>query len=68
LHEKIIKALNKAVPSFRHHLSKQVTLRVVPDITFILDKTQEKALAIESLIDSESANRKPKKNTSRKKK
>jgi ribosome-binding factor A len=54
MHDQIVKALNKAVPHFRHHLSKNVALRVVPQIKFILDKTQEQAFKIEGLIAKES--------------
>ena len=54
MHDKIVAALNKAAPHFRYQLAKQVTLRVVPEITFYLDSSQAKALKLESLLDSES--------------
>lgn len=54
LHKQITKALNDATPYFRRELSKKVNLRTVPEITFILDKTEEKAMNIESIINSES--------------
>ena len=53
-HEKIAKALNGAIPYFRNLLSKEVSLRVVPQLKFVLDKTQDKAMKIESLISEES--------------
>jgi ribosome-binding factor A len=52
----LIKALNKASPSFRAQLAKKISLRIVPEIFFILDKTQDKALKIEDLINKESQN------------
>jgi len=54
MHGEIVKALNKAAPHFRYKMAQRITLRVVPEITFILDTTQNKALSLESLIDSES--------------
>lgn len=53
MHPKIVQKLNEAVPHFRYELAKKITLRVVPDITFVLDKTEQKAMNLEMLIDSE---------------
>jgi len=53
-HAQIIKELNDAAPSLRHELAKRVTLRSVPEIRFLLDKTQDKAMSMEELIKQES--------------
>jgi ribosome-binding factor A len=55
LHEKIVEKLNEAAPHFRYQLAKRITLRVVPEITFVLDKTQAKAMSLEALIEGEAA-------------
>ncbi len=75
MHDKIIKKLNEAAPHFRYQLGKKVTLRNVPEIIFVLDKTQTRAMALEVLISDEAskykaAEKKPKKSkpTARKKK
>lgn len=71
MHGEIVKALNKAAPHFRYQMAQRITLRVVPEITFVLDNTQNKALALESLIDAEAqkyAEPAAKKRTPRKKK
>ncbi len=52
-HDKIIKSLNKSAPHFRYQMAQRITLRVVPEIIFILDQTQQKALNLESIIDEE---------------
>lgn len=52
-HEKIVEKLNQVAPHFRYQLAKRMTLRVVPEITFVLDKTQSKALNLEALIKDE---------------
>jgi len=52
-HDKIVDALNKAVPHFRHQLAKKVVLRVVPEIKFILDKTGRNAMKMDDLIEGE---------------
>ena len=54
MHNKIVDALNKAAPHFRYQLAKQLTLRVMPEISFHLDTSQDRALRLESLIDLES--------------
>lgn len=53
-HAKIVSKLNEMAPHFRYELAKKIVLRVVPEISFILDKTQDKALGLEALIASES--------------
>ena len=53
MHEKIVAALNKAAPHFRHQLARRITLRVVPEIYFLLDKTEIKANKIDALIEAE---------------
>jgi len=53
MHEKIVEKLNEMAPYFRHQLSKRVSLRVAPELTFILDKTQDKAMKLEDLIAQE---------------
>jgi ribosome-binding factor A len=53
IHKDIAKKLNDMAPRFRHELSKKVVLRVVPEIKFVLDKTQDNALSIEELIAKE---------------
>jgi ribosome-binding factor A len=55
IHEKIVEKLNAAAPHFRYQLAKKISLRVVPELTFIQDKTQQKALNLESLINDEAA-------------
>ncbi len=52
-HQKIIKDLNQAVGHFRYELAKRISLRVVPEIIFIIDKTQERAKKIAELINNE---------------
>lgn len=53
IHEKIITKLNEMVPFFRKELSKKIFSRTAPNIKFVLDKTQDKALDLESLIEQE---------------
>lgn len=55
IHEKIVEKLNEMRPFFRHQLAKKITLRVVPEIIFMLDKTQSKALNLEKLIADEAS-------------
>lgn len=53
---KIVEQLNEAVPHFRFKMAKKLAMRNVPQITFILDQTQENANKIESLITKEGQN------------
>lgn len=52
-HEKIVEALNNAAPHFRYEMAKKIMLRIVPEIEFVLDKTESKAMKLESLINQE---------------
>ncbi len=54
IHDKIVEKLNDMRPFFRHQMSKKVVLRTIPEIVFMLDKTQDKAIGIEKLIAQES--------------
>lgn len=53
LHDTIIKNLNQLAPRFRHQIAKKVMLRVVPQITFVLDKTQDNVANLEGLLRNE---------------
>ena len=53
IHDKIVEKLNEMAPNFRYKLAKKITSRAVPEITFILDKTQDKAMKMEDLIAAE---------------
>jgi ribosome-binding factor A len=53
MHQKIIEKLNAMAPHFRYLMAKKITLRVVPEITFVLDKTQSRAMNLEALIEQE---------------
>ncbi|MDX2082828.1 MAG: 30S ribosome-binding factor RbfA [Rickettsiales bacterium] len=55
MHEKIVAKLNEMAPFFRHQMAKKIVLRVMPEIVFILDKTQIQALNLEALIMQEAA-------------
>jgi ribosome-binding factor A len=50
MHDKIVEKLNEAAPHFRYQLAKRITSRAVPEIKFVLDRTQDKAMKLESLI------------------
>lgn len=54
LHGHMMKSLTKLVPQIRHQIAKRVVLRVIPNLIFTLDKTAQKAIDLESLIDAES--------------
>ncbi len=51
--KKILQQLNHAAPHFRHELGKRMSSRNTPEISFILDKTEESALQLEALIEKE---------------
>jgi ribosome-binding factor A len=53
IHQKIIKDLNLAVGNFRYELAKRLSLRSVPEILFLIDETQDRALKIAELINDE---------------
>jgi len=50
----IVTRLNKAAPHFRHELGKRLTSRNTPEISFILDRTEENAVRLEALLEKES--------------
>jgi len=52
----IIKKLNNSSKFFRHELAKKITLKTVPNISFILDDCTNKVYQIEKLIDEEKQN------------
>lgn len=51
--KKILDKFNDMSPFFRHNLGKKMASRNTPEIRFVLDDTQQKAINIESLIASE---------------
>ncbi len=53
IHDQIVKKLNEMAPYFRHQLARKITSRGVPEVKFVLDKTQSKALNLEALIAGE---------------
>ena len=53
MQEKMVAKLNEMSPHFRYQMAKKLTLRVVPEITFVLDKTQAKAMDLEALMKEE---------------
>ena len=53
MHEKIVAKLNEVAPHFRYQLAQKISLRVVPEISFVLDRTQKKAMSLEALIADE---------------
>lgn len=53
--KKILEKLNDMAPHFRHLLGSKMTSRNTPEIHFLLDDTQQKAIDLEILIDSEAA-------------
>jgi len=52
--DRILDRLNQVSGHFRFELGKRMSSRNTPEITFILDRTQENAIKLESLIDEES--------------
>jgi ribosome-binding factor A len=57
----IIEKLNKMAPHFRYQLAQKITLRVAPEISFVLDNTGSRVQKIESLIELENKKLAPKK-------
>ncbi len=53
VHQNLIEKLNEMAPHFRYQIAKKMTLRVVPEISFVLDKTQKNAFDLAALIDEE---------------
>ena len=52
-HQQIFDKICAFAPHFRYELAKKINLRVIPEITFIHDKTFQNATAIEALISKE---------------
>lgn len=52
-HENLVAKLNEMAPHFRFQIAKKVVLRVVPEISFVLDKTQKNAFDISTIISQE---------------
>ncbi len=50
----ILAKLNHVAPHIRHELGKRLTARNTPEISFILDKTEENAVHLEALLEKES--------------
>ncbi len=67
MHEKIVAKLNENMPHFRFLLAKKVSLRVMPEMVFILDKTQSRAMNLENLIAQEALKYQEPKKSSRSK-
>ncbi len=55
VHEKIVKKLNEMAPHFRYKMAQKINLRTVPEITFVLDKTERKAIDLETVIADEAS-------------
>jgi ribosome-binding factor A len=53
MHDKILAALNKNAAHFRFQLAKKLSMRFVPEIIFTLDRTEQQAASLESLISQE---------------
>jgi ribosome-binding factor A len=66
MHEKIITKLNEMSPHFRYKMAKKLTLRIVPEIIFVLDNTQSNAMSLEALIENEANKYKASQNNSKK--
>ncbi len=68
VHDKIVEKLNDNVAHLRFLLAKKVTLRAMPEITFVLDKTQSRAMNLENLFAQEGSKYQDPKPKSRSKK
>ncbi len=53
-HEKILARLNQMAPHFRYELGKRLSSRNTPEIVFVLDRTESKALQLDALLAKES--------------
>lgn len=49
--EKTVDALGRARGYIKHILGKRISLRYMPDISFLLDRSEEKARRIDQLIE-----------------
>lgn len=47
-----LKALNRAASFLRHELGRRLVLRVMPQLHFVYDESQEKGARLVSLIDA----------------
>jgi ribosome-binding factor A len=47
-----LKALNRAASFLRHELSRRMILRIMPQLHFVYDESQEKGARLVSLIDA----------------
>jgi len=54
-HQQIFEKITQNIPHFRHLLAQKIDLRSIPEISFVHDKTIQKASEIQLLIDNESA-------------
>jgi ribosome-binding factor A len=52
-HKQIIDKIYAFTPHFRYELAKKINLRIIPEITFIHDKTFQNATTIEAIISKE---------------
>ena len=52
-HQQIFNKICAFAPHFRYELAKKINLRILPEITFIHDKTFQNATAIEAIISKE---------------
>jgi ribosome-binding factor A len=50
--DEVINTLNNFAGQFRHHLSKTLTLRIVPKLKFFYDESVERGTYINALINS----------------
>jgi ribosome-binding factor A len=53
IEKEIIKQLNQMAPVFRHQLAQKIELRMVPEINFLIDKSQNNLENIEKIIAEE---------------
>jgi len=49
----VIEKLNRLVPAIRHQLAQQLTIRSLPELFFVVNKTQENAVNIEKILASQ---------------
>ncbi len=53
IEKELIKQLNHMSPVFRHQLAQKIELRIVPEIQFLIDKSQDNLQNIEKIIAEE---------------
>jgi ribosome-binding factor A len=49
--KQIIEQLNLNIPAFRNKLAKSIKIKYIPEISFALDKSIEKSIKIQKLIN-----------------